>query len=202
MDRTRRPRYIGDLLSLTITDLKRAGYIMPGQYRTGPITWERDGREIGSITVCVDTTAGRVPSVRFAFNHNGTPADYSAALRFTPSNLNRGGYYLFICPVTGRSCRKLYFVGGRFISRFAFRALYSVQAQSPADRYADAKQSEQQALNAPRRKWKYKGKPTRYALRVERLGARVERLGALVEETRRNQEQANQGGGEAPGPLL
>ena len=191
----KQPRFMGDLLALSITDLKRAGYIVPGEYRTGPITWERGGRVVASMAVAVDTAPGRVPFIRFVFNHKGTPADYTAALRFTPSNLNRGGYYMFVCPVTGRSCRKLYFVGGRFISRFAFRAMYAVQGQSTADRYADALERVEQARKEPGRRLMYAGKPTRYALRVQRLTERAERLGASVEDNRRNQAPANQGAG-------
>lgn len=47
------------------------------------------------------------------------------------SNLLKGSYvWYFICPVTGRHCRKLFTDGKGFVSRYAFKHTYSVCNES------------------------------------------------------------------------
>lgn len=171
---------IEELLTLSVTDLKRLGYLVRGATCTGRVSWNSGGREIASI--CVQTnTAGEFPAVRFIYAADGFPVDYSTPLRFAPSNLNRGGYYYFICPVTGRACRKLYLVGGRFVSRFAFRALYEKQTKSRAERsgllgYLDTVEAADRVINAKYRKETYRGKLTPFGRKCAKIAARVERL--------------------------
>lgn len=184
---------IEEMLQLSITDLKRLGMLQPGAYQYTPVNWTRGGRKTASIAVATDTR-GEIATVRFVYNCNGSPVDYTAPLRFAPSNLNRGGYYYFVCPVTGRSCRKLYLVGGRFVSRFAFRALYDKQTKSRAERsglfgYLNAVSDLDRIAQQKGRKMYYRDKITPYGLRVERLAAKVERIGAVYEETERKQQE-------------
>lgn len=184
---------IEEMLQLSITDLKRLGMLQPAAYQYTPVNWTRGGRKTASIAVATDTR-GEIPTVRFVYNCNGSPVDYTAPLRFAPSNLNRGGYYYFVCPVTGRSCRKLYLVGGRFVSRFAFRALYDRQTKSRAERsglfgYLNAVSDLDRITRQKGRKMYYRDKITPYGLRVERLAARVERLGAVYKENERKQQE-------------
>ncbi len=55
---------IEELLTLSVTDLKRLGYLVRGATCTGRVSWNSGGREIASI--CVQTnTAGEFPAVRF-----------------------------------------------------------------------------------------------------------------------------------------
>lgn len=184
---------IEEMLQLSITDLKRLGMLQPGAYQYTPVNWRRGGCETASIAVATDTR-GEIATVRFVYDYNGTPVDYTAPLRFAPSNLNRGGYYYFVCPVTGRSCRKLYLVGGRFVSRFAFRALYDKQTKSRAERsglfgYLNAVSNFDRIAKQKGRKMYYRDKITPYGLRVERLAAKVERIGAVYKETERKQQE-------------
>lgn len=184
---------IEELLQLSITDLKRMGFLQPNALKSGSLNWTRGGRNAASIAIVTDTR-GEIPTVRFIYNYNGSPVDYTAPLRFTRSNLNRGGYYYFVCPVTGRSCRKLYIVGGRFVSRFAFRALYDKQTKSRAQRsglfaYLDAVKQIDDIMQQKGRKSYYRDKITPYGLRVERLAAKVERLGETYEQQERKQQE-------------
>jgi hypothetical protein len=67
----------------------------------------------------------------------------------------------------------LYLVGGRFISRYAFRALYAKQRYSKAQRaefltiLKEWNEYEQLAAQ-PYRKTTYRGKPTPYGKQIER----------------------------------
>lgn len=184
---------IEEILQLSITDLKRLGMLRPAAYQYNTIEWTRGGKKAASIAIATDTR-GEIPTVRFIYNYNGSPVDYTAPLRFTPSNLNRGGFYMFVCPVTGRTCRKLYLVGGRFVSRFAFRALYDKQTKSRAERaglfaYLDAVKQIDDIMQQKGRKSYYRDKITPYGLRVERLAAKVERLGEAYKETERKERE-------------
>lgn len=183
---------IEELLTVSITELKRLGFISPNAYKYGVLEWKRNGKTTASAGVGIDTR-GEVPTARFTYNFNGSPVDVTAPLRFAPSNLNRGGYYFFICPVTGRSCRKMYLVGGRFVSRFAFRALYDKQTKSRAERsglfgFLSAVQDFETAANQKGRKMFYRDKITPYGLRVERLAERSRRIGAAYEAAEKQRE--------------
>lgn len=182
-----RTETIEELLAVSVTQLKRLGFIQPNAYKYGVLDWKQGGRVVARAGLAVDTR-GTIATVRFLYDYNGTPLDYTTPLRFTPSNLNRGGFYYFVCPVTGRSCRKLYIVGGRFVSRFAFRALYEKQAKSRNERgglfgFIDAATKYEDLTNAPRRKWFYRGKPTPYGRKVERAGEKARRIGRDLELT-------------------
>lgn len=179
MNYNTRPK-IEDYLTLTIADLKRNGLLAPSAFNTGTITWKRGGVEAASIRVDVDTSAAS-PYVRLKYTCDGSPFEYVARLKYTPSNLNRGGYYYFVCPATGHPCRKLFLVGDRFVSRFAFYAPYATQARSHSERcglygflYATMKYDDMMSERG--RKKFYRGKLTRYGRRIDRLAARVSRL--------------------------
>jgi len=191
---------IEDLLRFSVADLKRLGYIQPGRAVEGVLTWFGvDGRPTAEIRVTFDANPD-APAMRLRFNCDGRPVDYWTRLVFMPSRLNRGGYYMFVCPVTGRNCRKLYFVGGRFVSRFAFRALYEKQTQSRAQRkamrdYLELIDRIDQIQSARYRKETYRGKPTPYGRHVEKVTGQLTRV---MEENRREvakeheQEQAGE----------
>ena len=161
------------LLVISITALKANGLLKPNRKQAGEIYWNRGGvPRAASMGVVTDTTH-EVATVRFVYDHDGHTNDETVLLRWKQSNLNNGGFYYFICPVSGRSCRKLYFVGGRFVSRFAFRALYESQTVGPSERgnvwYQFAKFCEYEDLLAqPYRKETYNGKLTPYGRKVER----------------------------------
>lgn len=178
---------IEELLQFSVTDLRRLGLCAQGAAQSARLSWRRWGRVSASIDVRTDTR-GAVPVVVLDYTNNGVPVEQTLALRFIPSNLSRGGYYYFVCPVTGRSCRKLYFVGGRFVSRFAFRALYAKQAHSQTERRRGlfavlTAARDFEAVDGQRfRKYHYRGRLTPYGRRVERLAERFQRAGELFQQ--------------------
>jgi len=133
-----------DLLSVSIADLKRVGLLKPNTIQTGAIYWTYpDGTHCGAMGIVTDTTF-EIASVRFVYEEpNGKVHDERVLLRWKRSNLNdKQGFYYFGCPVSGRSCHNLYLVGGRWISRYAFRALYRSQNPSGGKKYPRATISE------------------------------------------------------------
>jgi len=178
---------IEQLLALTVTDLKRLGYLRPNDVHRGAVEWKRgDGTRRASIYVETDLRF-EIPSVRLVYNHAGQTLDYVTLLRWKQSNLNNGGFYYFICPVTGRSCRKLYLVGGRFVSRFAFRALYDKQCWSKSDRVDPLNDllafAEWEQLAGQRyRKPVYRGKLTPYGKKLAKYDHNAERVAAYYKQ--------------------
>ena len=180
---------IDRLLSISVTSLKRIGYLRPDSRQAGTIHWSQGhGPRVASMGVVTDTTF-EVATVEFVYTDpDGRQHDDFLLLRWKRSNLDKGGFYYFVCPVTGRSCRKLYLIGGRFVSRYAFNAPYRSQTVGPAGRrslfYLLAKYSKFEDLAAqPHRKETYRGKLTPYGRKLEKMGRRVwPAVGLLISE--------------------
>ena len=110
-------------ITLGVSDLKRAGLFTPEKVRKVQIEWDR-GTDYASITAVTNFT-GYVPFAVLSYYHNGRPVEQGVTLRW--HNLyNGGGFYYFVCPLSGLSCEKLYFSDehGQFIGRVATRARY------------------------------------------------------------------------------
>ena len=165
---------IEDYITLSVTDLKRLGYLKPRNVIGGVVSWKRGGHTTAQIDVTTDTRG--VPMCYLSYAYRGTPVRETIRLMFKHSNLNpegEHGYYYFVCPVTGVCCRKLYNVNGRFVGRSAFKALYPQQAASRKQRqslnWLSALERLDELQESRCRKEFYRGKPTRYRLRWERL---------------------------------
>ena len=159
---------IDGLPCLSVGGLKRAGLFRAGRCKVGRGEWVRENQARRELTVKITADFRGVPFVVLEYANQGGPVVDKLALYFQPSNLGRGFIPYFICPVTGRSCRKLYFVGGRFVSRYAFRGIYAIQAAPTSRREVLQSYAAQSRYNAliderPRRRLMYGGKPTRYA---------------------------------------
>jgi hypothetical protein len=62
------------------------------------------------------------------YKHKGCEVTYRINLASVPSNLGIGRIWYFLCPVTAKRCRKLYFIHGKFLHREAFsHCFYSSQ---------------------------------------------------------------------------
>ncbi len=93
-----------------------------------------------------------------------------------PSNLGKGEVCFFVCPISERPCKHLYlsYQTRMFVSwesyptRIYFRSQLSSKLGKANDRFwsNDAKLK---TLDKERHTFKYRGKKTRHALRVERL---------------------------------
>ena len=110
-------------LTVSIADLKRAGLFTPHTREKALFEWMR-GTDYASITAVTDGL-GCVPFALLSYYHNGRPVEQGVTLRWHKLH-NGGGFYYFVCPLSGLSCEKLYFSNehGQFIGRVATRAQY------------------------------------------------------------------------------
>ena len=170
---------IDEYITLSLTRCKKMGYFLPNTVQEGTISWRENGEVFAAIKLTTDTL-NHVCTLHYCFN--GKEIKETVRLRWRSSNLDKGanvwerarGFYYFVCPVTGRSCRNLYLIGGRFVSRFAFKHLYEKQTLSRhqrADifRFLDAADKVERLERQPYRKRTYRGKPTPYARKLEHL---------------------------------
>lgn len=167
------PTLYNEALQIHISKLKGWGYLNPEQIKSGTLNWSRNGNPTGSISIKVNTHSEQ-PYIELDYKYKDEPRNYKVYLTSTPSNLNRGEIWYFICPQTKKRCRKLYSIGGYFLHREAFNGcMYETQTQSKKYRQLDKTlrayfksdnlYSELYKKNF--KKW-YAGKPTKKYLRI------------------------------------
>lgn len=158
---------IDDYLTLSIADLKRMGFLRADALVRGNIRFSVRGEERAAVGAATDTRG--VPVFKLAYLCNGKPVDAVIYLRWKRSNLNpesNNGYYYFVCPRTGKLCRKLYIVNGEFMGRQAFNPIYKKQTYSHRRRndvffnYLDVIDETDRITKARYRRETYRGKPT------------------------------------------
>lgn len=173
---------IYDYHCISVTDLNAFGLVRPGRVSGRSLNLTA-GRAMSRYTLSLDVIVdyqGKEPLVYLSFCRDGSRRHYQRVpLVFVPSNLKpSSGYYLFVCPETGRRCRNLYLVDeSLFVSRSAFRPLYPEQKQSkttrtlcrPIREIERIDKYENLVRNRKFRKMTYRGKPTVYAERLSRL---------------------------------
>lgn len=163
------PTCFDEVNQISIADLKRLGYLMPFQIsQYGGISWTCRGETLGSIGIDVNAIE---KFVRLHYIANGKSIDYRVKLESLPSNLGKGVVWYFICPATGKRCRKLYGIGDYFYSRFAYPAtMYNKQTFSKKWRDFQAVYEvldlRQKFLETPYAKPFYNGKPTKRFQRI------------------------------------
>ena len=125
------PTTIEDLRSFDISFLRKHEYIKPGQYKTGFIIWTSENgikNSIGIKTVVGDTDGVLIVDYTF---RDDEKINYEIKLITRPSNLGTGLLWFFVCPFTGRVCRKLHLINGYFKHRSALPGLmYQNQIES------------------------------------------------------------------------
>ena len=167
------PTLYNEALQITITKLKKWGYLEPEQIKSGTINWNSNGNPTGSISIKGNTHSEQ-PYIELDYKYRDEPRNYKVYLTSTPSNLNRGEIWYFICPQTKKRCRKLYSIGGYFLHRQAFNGcMYETQTQSKKYRQLDKilgayfkSDNLYSELYKKNFKKSYAGKPTKKYLRI------------------------------------
>ncbi len=167
---------IEDYRSFSIHDLKRLGMLCDGFL--GSLEWTQSGEVVASIRIYTRISGG-VSAVVLQYNltYTGETVTDRINLRRLKSNLpgHTGGYWIFVCPVTGNPCRVLYLQDGHFVSRKALPkgVIYKCQTCTGyfqtigrAFDYEDAIAELYGKLLKPYGKKLYRGKPTRTARRL------------------------------------
>lgn len=128
------PTLYDDCKRISITKLKEWGYLQPGIFKSGLITWSSNGNKTGSISITTDTMSEN-PFIELDYTCNKEPIKYRVQLVSVPSNLRKGAVWYFICPNTRKRCRKLYLVSTYFLHREAFQGcMYEKQTESHRNR--------------------------------------------------------------------
>lgn len=128
------PTLYDDVLQVSVSNLKKWGYLKPYIYKSGTITWSRNGEKTASISIAVNTYA-ESPYLELSYTNNGQPIEYRVQLVTVPSNIGKGVVWYFLCPHTNKQCRKLYSVGAKFLHREAYTGcMYEKQTYSPKNR--------------------------------------------------------------------
>ena len=167
------PTLYNEALQISISKLKEWEYLNPEQIKSGTITWSRNGNQTGSISIKVNTHSEQ-PYIELDYKYRDEPRNYKVYLTSTPSNLNKGEIWYFICPQTKKRCRKLYSIGGYFLHREAFNGcMYETQTQSKKYRQLDKTlgayiKSDNLYSELYKKNFKktYAGKPTKKYLRI------------------------------------
>ncbi|UOQ53397.1 hypothetical protein [Hymenobacter cellulosivorans] len=153
-----------------LADLRRWGYLQPGNYAFtltfyNPYT----GAENAKIA-CELSVYEAAGWLRLCYSAYGIPYNYVIELEAVASNLGRGAYFLFKCPLSGRRAKTLYSCCGSpyFAHRVALGVKYETQyvagpfgAVVP---FYKRSISLQKAFKKPYRKEWYAGKLTRWYL--------------------------------------
>ncbi|MBK7706478.1 MAG: hypothetical protein IPJ30_12040 [Acidobacteria bacterium] len=153
------PVCFDEVRQVTITSLRRRGLLNPNGPVSGSYGWTRGGKSFFSIDVI-----GNLPErwVEFDYIYKEKRINYRVHLESLPKKMGGCEWY-FTCPATGRRCRKLYGIGGRFLSRFAYPSvMYSAQIESKGYRdfftaYRNI-QREREHFSKRHARTKYKGK--------------------------------------------
>ena len=167
------PTLYNEALQIHISKLKGWGYLDPKQIKSGTVNWSRNGNPTGSISIQANTYSEK-PYIELDYKYKDEPRNYKVYLTSTPSNLNRGEIWYFICPQTKKRCRKLYSIGGYFLHREAFNGcMYETQTQSKKYRQLDKTlgvyfKSDNLYSELYKKNFKktYAGKPTKKYLRI------------------------------------
>ncbi|MFN4085385.1 MAG: hypothetical protein ACK4LB_05535 [Spirosomataceae bacterium] len=160
-------------MQIHISKLKGWGYLDPEQIKSGTLNWSRNENPTGSISILVNTFSEQ-PYIELDYKYRDEPRNYKVFLTSTPSNLNKGEIWYFICPQTKKRCRKLYSIGGYFLHREAFNGcMYEIQTQSKKYRQLDKilvtyfkSDNLYGELYKKNFKKTYAGKPTKMYLRI------------------------------------
>jgi hypothetical protein len=177
------PTLYDNLKTFSVSFLAKHGYLKLNQRQSGVITWSTNGNKTGSISISVCTQPEN-PYIELDYKCNETLIKYRVQLVSAPSNLGKGLVWYFICPHTGKRCRKLYLGETYFYHRSAFRGcMYEKQTQSKKSRYLDKtlgayfqKEELFKQLNKKHLKKQYAGKPTKKYLRVTQQLQRAESI--------------------------
>jgi hypothetical protein len=167
------PTLYNEALQLNISKLKEWGYLDPKQIKSGTLNWSRNGNPTGSISIQVNTYSER-SHIILDYKFKDEPRNYKVYFTTSPSNLQRGEIWYFICPQTKKRCRKLYLISGYFSHREAFNGcMYESQTQSKKYRQLDKTfgayfrtDDLYSQLYKKHFKKTYAGKPTKKYLRI------------------------------------
>ena len=130
------PTTVEDCLTFRLKNLTENNntYFKSYGIRKGVTSWSRNGSVHSTVNIEVTYTDYETYII-FDYKCNGEPKRYKVNLVSKVSNLGKGLIWFFVCPSTGKLCRKLYLINGYFLHRTADSSLmYSKQLESKKNR--------------------------------------------------------------------
>lgn len=171
------PTTVEDCLTFRLKSLteNKNTYLKYYGTQRGVTSWSRNGQVTSTINIEV-THSEFSTYIIFDYRCDGEPKRYRVNLVSRLSNLGKGEVWFFVCPSTGKLCRKLYFSSGYFLHRTASRGLmYAKQIESKRfrnlTRIFDAFMLSDEVYEERYKKYfktHYNGKPTKRYLRLQR----------------------------------
>jgi hypothetical protein len=162
-----------DLHRLSLPFLRERGFLKPYTSKSEIISWYRGNYKTGSIRVtsCMDENR---PTITLTYQIGERSMNEEIQLVSSPSNLGKGNIWFFVCPVSGKRCRKLYGSYGRFVHRDECKGdFYRKQIESKRERqmekaYGPILRRDRITEEAYQKHFKkfYRGKPTRRYARI------------------------------------
>ncbi|WP_295652546.1 hypothetical protein [uncultured Mucilaginibacter sp.] len=166
------PKLIDECNNINISKLKGWGYLLPNGIKQGMLTWKIRGEVVGCIMIEIRMLED-MGIMTLDYNSNNVPVNYKVQITSKPSNLGKGLLWFFICPNTGKICRKLHLSNSYFYHRTAFKdCLYETQTygkrardtKKAFDRVFKAEHAYEKIYSKHFKKF-YKGKITKQYLR-------------------------------------
>lgn len=113
---------------------KNKTYLTSYGTQKGISSWSTNGEVHSTINLEVTYTEYEAYMI-LNYKFNGEPKRYKVNLKSKVSNLGKGVIWFFVCPNTGKLCRKLYLNSGYFLHRTNFKnMMYSKQIESKKQR--------------------------------------------------------------------
>ena len=126
------PTTVEDCLTFRLKSLteNNSTYLTSYGTRKGVTSWSTNGAVNSTINIEVTYTEYEAYII-FDYRCNGEPKRYKVNLVSRVSNLGKGVIWFFVCPSTGKLCRRLTLNSGYFLHRTAFKSMmYSKQIES------------------------------------------------------------------------
>jgi hypothetical protein len=170
------PTTVEDCLTFRLKSLteNNNNYLTSYGIRRGVTSWSTNGNIHSTINIEVTHTEYET-FIIFNYRCNGEPINYRINLERKNSNLGKGIIWYFVCPRTGKLCRKLYLNNGYFLHRTASKNLmYSKQIESKKFRnlnkvFGACFELDEVYTELYKKYFKshYKGKPTKRFLKLK-----------------------------------
>lgn len=143
--RTRNRGAVEVTFRLDMRQLRRRGFVRPGERASTVWIWKRAEETTGSISVAVDLTEPDNGYAELTFSAGGEPRYVRVTIEAVPCRYGGRRFY-FLCPRSGRRCDMLCGVGGDFASRQHHRLTYFSQSETCLDRLARASRKAESKL--------------------------------------------------------
>ena len=125
------PTTIDDLREFDISFLSKNNYLKLNHKKVGGIIWTGANGNKNDIRITTDIKETK-GTIILSYTVNKTEnIDYTIRLITRPSNLGTGLLWFFLCPFTGKVCRKLHLINSYFKHRSALSgAMYQSQIEA------------------------------------------------------------------------